>query len=94
MKNLKFLLFAVAMLLTVCVQAENKPETVANVTPEPVVAKVSAEPADVEQTPCSFSYISRTCENFEVHFVITVANEDACKRAVNMAITLINLTGC
>jgi len=55
MKNLKFLLFAVAMLLTVCVQAENKPETVANVTPEPVVAKVSAEPADVEQTPCAFS---------------------------------------
>jgi hypothetical protein len=36
MKNLKFLLFAVAMLLTVCLQAENKPETVANVNPQPV----------------------------------------------------------
>jgi len=82
------------MLLTVCLQAENKPEPVAIIIPEPVVAKVSAEPADVEQTPCAFSYISRTCENFEVHFVIPVANENDCKRVVNIAITVINSIGC
>jgi len=93
MKNLKFLLFAVAMLLTVCVQAENKPETVANVTPEPVVAKVSAEPADVQQVPCSIIFWNQPCDGTG-SIQINVPNEQACRDLAAAIGNLLSLIGC
>jgi hypothetical protein len=56
MKNLmKSVLFAVAMLLAVSVQAENKPENAMRTNPETVATVKTAEPADVQQKPCTVS---------------------------------------
>jgi hypothetical protein len=63
MKNLmKSVVFAVAMLLAVSVQAENKPENAMRTNPETVIINKIAEPVDVQQVPCIiFVYV---CGNY------------------------------
>jgi hypothetical protein len=56
MKNfIKSVVFAVAMLLAVSVQAENKPENAMRTNPETVATLKTTEPNDVQQTPCSIA---------------------------------------
>jgi PBP1b-binding outer membrane lipoprotein LpoB len=91
-KNLKFLLFAFAMLLTVCVQAENKPETVANVNPQPVVTMVSPETADVQQVACYIVIQNQRCGNHSA--VFNMVSSDDCENLSNFIATVLQAAGC